>query len=445
MRALHGKGHAMKTFDWADLLRHHPIFSTLDDKRVRWLLSDEVSVERTYPPGTVILEEGEVGDSIFLIGSGSIEAVLSEEGGEKILLAVMRKGEIFGEMAFFEGRPRSATIRAREPCTVLEAKGPKFRNLVDEHPDIEFKLLLKVSERLRYTNEQILALHVKDVDEKLRRFGQKLDAELKAVDASLKAAHTVFDQTKLRTDEVIQSAERARTRVQAVVAVIGLVSTVVLAFLGFMGWKEIGNIRAASVQTEKDKGEVQETKAAVAKMAAQAKDEVGNLRKGLEDVKRVQGSLDRIRERIKEVLADAFRNALRNKAQSEAERVYRELQDLDPGDLARGEQLLGQIEDAMLRPGSPYDWEALLKAMLNDAQASGARREEIWTHYLLLANAILAKPENFEKTYRDFEKNLEGYKRQGVDLEKNILARLSKSFAGQQKQAFDRVSLLVSR
>ena len=110
----------MKTFDWTEFVRHNSLLSTQDENTLRWLVSQEVSTEHRYEAGAVIIREGEIGDSIFLIGSGSAEAVLPAGNGQGILLSVMRSGETFGEMGFFERRPRSATVRARETCLVLE-------------------------------------------------------------------------------------------------------------------------------------------------------------------------------------------------------------------------------------------------------------------------------------------------------------------------------------
>src|SRR5262249_22694553 len=114
--------------------------------------------ERSYEAGALIVQDGEVGDSIFLIGSGSVEAVLSAESGEVIPLSIMREGDSFGEMAFFEGKPRSATVRVRKACVVLEIKAQEARRLVDEQPGVGIRVLLRVSERLRNKNDQVLAL-----------------------------------------------------------------------------------------------------------------------------------------------------------------------------------------------------------------------------------------------------------------------------------------------
>ena len=154
----------MKKFDWAGLLWRHPILSGLDDRHIACMLSEEASSEQRYDAGEVIIREGEVGDSFFLIGSGSVEVVLSGAGGQTILLSALPRGETFGEMGLFERRPRCATVRAREACVVLEVKGAELRRVGEAQPDLEFKVLLKVSERLRSNNERILALHLKDVE-----------------------------------------------------------------------------------------------------------------------------------------------------------------------------------------------------------------------------------------------------------------------------------------
>ena len=154
----------MKSIDWAECVRRESFLSMKDDATIRWLVSDEVSTEHSFEPGAVIIREGENDDAIFLIGSWSAEAVLPAEGDQAIVLSVMRRGETFGEMGFFERRPRSATVRAREACLVLEIKGQALRDLADAHPGLGFRILLQVSERLRSKNEQILTLHLKSME-----------------------------------------------------------------------------------------------------------------------------------------------------------------------------------------------------------------------------------------------------------------------------------------
>jgi CRP-like cAMP-binding protein len=130
-------------------LRSHPIFSSLNEAEIAHLVRDEVTHEREYPPDTVILREGEVSDSIFLISSGSVQVTLRGTGGPLRPLAILQAGEIFGEMAVLERRPRSATVVAREQCLLLEVAGEEIRKLLAAHLEVQVKLYTIVRDRLR--------------------------------------------------------------------------------------------------------------------------------------------------------------------------------------------------------------------------------------------------------------------------------------------------------
>ncbi len=186
----------MKAFDWPSLLATS-FLAGLDDKNLACILSDDISIESTYEAGAIIVREGDPGDSLFLIGDGTAEAVLSAGGDQMIVLSRMTRGETFGEMGFFERRPRSATVRARERCVVLEIRGDGMRALADAHPDVGFKVLLRVSERLRGKNEQILSLHLRGVeasnrakDEFMAMLGHELRNPLGAITTAIHILET---------------------------------------------------------------------------------------------------------------------------------------------------------------------------------------------------------------------------------------------------------------
>jgi CRP-like cAMP-binding protein len=139
----------MKSFDWPNLLRGHPIFSSLTEEEGSQLLRDEVSQEKVYSPGSVIVREGEGGDSLFLVGSGAVQVVMRGPEGQDVPLAVLGAEEFFGEVAVLEGRPRSATVTALEQCLLLEIKGEEVRRLLQAHPDIHSQVHAKMSARVR--------------------------------------------------------------------------------------------------------------------------------------------------------------------------------------------------------------------------------------------------------------------------------------------------------
>lgn len=419
----------MKTFDWADLLDHHPIFSVLDEKEVRGLLQDEVSKERNYAAGTTILHAGEVGDSILLIGAGSLDAVLPMDGGKQINLSVMRKGEVFGEMGFFEGRPRSATVIAREACTLLEIGGRDFRKILEIHPDIEVKLLLTVSERLRNANEQLLNLHLHGIDEKLQLFNAKLDVEHRIVDISLRAAQTVFDQTKQRADEVISSFERTRGMLQITATAIGVFVTLLVSLLSYFGYNELKDIHQELKNIQGMREEVRKSADSVNIEMKRVKDAT----RELEDTK-VQ--LVAAKKVMSELLSSSFEDAVSRHARGEAEEFHVRLRTLLGPTEPMPDRLLSYVELRMTRPssGAVEDWSPLLKVMAQDARATHTDRQESWAYYLLLVNCLLAKPNEFEKTRKEFEdvlaqqkKKSRGVKTDGTDKEvlKQSLDRLA--------------------
>jgi len=198
----------MKSFNWKDFLIRGSPFRSLDEQNIEQLLEDKASDEKSYSQGSVILREGEIGESIFMIGKGLVEAILWDEDGNETSLATLHRGEFFGEMALLEQRPRTATVIAKEDCTLLEINGQVFLGLLREHPIVGFEVLLTLSERLRYTNEQITAVKVKDIDAKLRFSNKRLEEGLSTLSAYWEAVDNSIGQTNKRMDDVTQSIER---------------------------------------------------------------------------------------------------------------------------------------------------------------------------------------------------------------------------------------------
>lgn len=139
----------MKSFPWNPLLHQHPIFASLTEQEITALLQDEASQERAFPKDRVILKGGEDGDSLFLLGSGSVQIALGGTEGSLMPVAVLQTEEIFGEMAILERKPRSATVVALEPCVLLEIAGAEIRKLLDTHPAMQVQLYTLVRDRLQ--------------------------------------------------------------------------------------------------------------------------------------------------------------------------------------------------------------------------------------------------------------------------------------------------------
>jgi CRP-like cAMP-binding protein len=420
----------MKKFNWQEFIRTHPLFSSLNETEIDELLQEELSEEKEFPQGTLIIREGEVKDTIFLIGSGSVQVVLSEKGGNETSLSILRKGEIFGEMAVLDKRPRSATVKANENCTLLEVKGREFLKILGDHPDLEFKILLKLSERLRVLNDHLLTMKVQDIDEKLKLFNSKLDAELKTVEAQLKAAQTVFDQTKLRADEIISSAERSRIRVN-----VGFttVTTIVGSGIAILGWLGFSNLQKIN------------------ELGKEATKHVESIRQNAVDTSQVwrvhQSVGDLTNQLVDSVLMYMFDEALAKNRQLVAKELYEAIQKIkaEPGLV---KNMLRKIEGSIIEDSS-RDFKVLLGTILDNASDP---EDIIRCRYLLLTNEILVPVESRTKkvhgetidvTFDRLEKYVLRHKER---LPKKDLQSMEKLFEQQDKpkqQAFDRVKKLV--
>jgi len=112
---------------------------------------------KQYEDGQEIVREGDVGEHMFVIQDGMVEVVRSTEGGE-VQLATLGPGDVFGEMALFEREVRSATVRALGPVRVLTIDRRTFFRRIQEDPSLAFRILHKMSERIRKLNQRVAEL-----------------------------------------------------------------------------------------------------------------------------------------------------------------------------------------------------------------------------------------------------------------------------------------------
>ena len=112
------------------------------------------AVERHFLPGNVILKEGAPSREIYLVVKGAVEIV---KGQDEILLGQRHAGELFGEMAFLEDRPRSATVRAVAPTLLLEFSETKLREALADQPELLYRTVAVLSARLRESDQHMIA------------------------------------------------------------------------------------------------------------------------------------------------------------------------------------------------------------------------------------------------------------------------------------------------
>ena len=108
-----------------------------------------------YNDGDTIIRQGEEGNCLFVIQEGKVE-VFREGNGSEIKIAELGPSEFFGEMGLFEKDVRSATVRSMGNSRVLTIDKKNFYKTIQKDPSLAYRLLERMSKRLRDTNKLIM-------------------------------------------------------------------------------------------------------------------------------------------------------------------------------------------------------------------------------------------------------------------------------------------------
>lgn len=110
---------------------------------------------KTYTEGQIIVREGETGDCMFAVQEGRVEVITEHAGRGEVQVAILEKGDIFGEMAIFDREVRSATVRALGEARILTVDKKTFLRRIQEDPTLAFNLVRLMSHRIRNLTSQI--------------------------------------------------------------------------------------------------------------------------------------------------------------------------------------------------------------------------------------------------------------------------------------------------
>ncbi len=149
----------------AETLAAVPFFSGLDAAGLE-------SVGRTvrtrrFRRGEVIFHLGDPGDALFIVMSGAIKISLPSDAGDEAILATLRPGDVFGELALLDGAPRSATATSLEPTETLVLPREQFRELIATEPVVRDALLASIASELRRLTDHVEELHFLDITGRL--------------------------------------------------------------------------------------------------------------------------------------------------------------------------------------------------------------------------------------------------------------------------------------
>ena len=143
------------------LLQTHYLFSKLSPKQIDRLAA--CIVGKSVLRGTSICAKGDPGSSLFVICRGTVKISVPSADGHDAVFNLIGKGDVFGEIALLDGRPRTADVVAITDCELFVIERRDFLPLVREEPEIALKMIEILCAKLRRTTEQaenLMFLHL---------------------------------------------------------------------------------------------------------------------------------------------------------------------------------------------------------------------------------------------------------------------------------------------
>jgi len=137
----------------ADYLAHSPVFAPLGP-RERLELATRMRPKH-FQRNEVIFHRDDPAGHVFLIASGTVKISVPEEGGQEVVIALHRGGDVFGEIALFDEGPRSATATALTETTSFMLANRDFMDVLRGNPDAMRQLLALLARRIRRSTGHI--------------------------------------------------------------------------------------------------------------------------------------------------------------------------------------------------------------------------------------------------------------------------------------------------
>jgi CRP/FNR family cyclic AMP-dependent transcriptional regulator len=121
------------------------------------------SVSRNYPRNTVIINENDFADSLYIIESGRVKVYCSDKNGKEYIMNTLEEGDYFGELALLDDDRRSASVRTLEKSTFMIIFKDDFKAVMDKHPNIAQTLIRNLTKRVRKLTDSVKSLALQDV------------------------------------------------------------------------------------------------------------------------------------------------------------------------------------------------------------------------------------------------------------------------------------------
>jgi CRP/FNR family transcriptional regulator, cyclic AMP receptor protein len=146
-----------------------PLFSNLSPTQVASIGAHASLM--AYEKGAVILRQGDIADSFFVIVAGQVKVYMEDENDStrEVILKTLGPGEFFGEIPMFDQEPRSANVAALERCHLQVLSYRAFQKAIEQSPDIAASVMGTLAKRLRHADRRIGTLALMDISARVSR------------------------------------------------------------------------------------------------------------------------------------------------------------------------------------------------------------------------------------------------------------------------------------
>ena len=162
--------------DKVDILKHSPIFSSLNDDELSELAN--LAVERNVMSNEFIFWEGDDPEWFYIVASGKVKVIKYSSLGKEFIIAFFDPGEMFGEIAVFENKPYPASAQAVAETRVVGIKKEVFLAFIAQRPQIALRIINILGGRLREAQSRLRDLAGERVDRRLAGVLYRLSSKM---------------------------------------------------------------------------------------------------------------------------------------------------------------------------------------------------------------------------------------------------------------------------
>ena len=122
----------------------------------------DLGTVRSYAKNTVVFQEGDLSDQVYVVVSGKLKVFLADSDGKEVIVDILGARQYFGEMAL-DGRPRSASVITLEASKLAIVQREQFKRFLSENPEAAFGLIVTLIGRARNLTRAVGSMGLLDV------------------------------------------------------------------------------------------------------------------------------------------------------------------------------------------------------------------------------------------------------------------------------------------